>query len=97
MSEEDPSHFTTRVVTAIEDIVADHAGGVAAAVCHGGVINTYLAHVLDRPGRRPFFAPNYTSIHRIAASRRGARQIISLNETAHLRGTGLPTGLFDRA
>ena len=97
LSDEDPTQFVTRVVTAIESIVAAHPGGVAAAVCHGGVINTYLAHVLGRDGQRPFFAPNYTSIHRIAAARSGERQIMALNEIAHLRGSGLPTGLFDRA
>jgi probable phosphoglycerate mutase len=40
-----------------------------------------------------FFYPNYTSIHRVAASRSGVRSIVTVNETAHLRGTGLPIGL----
>ena len=41
-----------------------------------------------------FFYPNYTSIHRVAAARSGERSVLSLNETCHLRGTGLPIGLF---
>ena len=40
-----------------------------------------------------FFYPNYTSIHRIAAARSGERSILTINETAHLRGTGLPIGI----
>jgi len=65
-----------------------------AVVCHGGVINAYLMDVLDR--RNPhvvgFFHPNYTSIHRVLVSERG-RTCIAMNETAHLRGTGLPLGM----
>jgi probable phosphoglycerate mutase len=41
-----------------------------------------------------FFYPNYTSIHRVAASSKGHRSILSVNESGHLRGTGLPVGLF---
>jgi probable phosphoglycerate mutase len=32
-----------------------------------------------------FFYPQYTSIHRVAASRSGNRSIVSINEAAHLR------------
>ncbi len=66
-------------------------------VCHGGVINAYLADVLGIAAPPPgFFYPNYTSIHRVAASRSGIRSIITINETAHLRHTGLPMGLFQK-
>jgi aspartyl aminopeptidase len=41
-------------------------------VCHGGVINTYLAAVLGLDPKRPgFFYPNYTSIHRVMAAGTG--------------------------
>ena len=96
ISDEDPVAFTTRVVDAVESVIAAHPGEMVAAVCHGGVINTYLGHVLGRVGHGPFFAPNYTSIHRVAASRAGHREVMTLNETSHLRGSGLPIGLFDR-
>jgi hypothetical protein len=33
-----------------------------------------------------FFEPRYTSISRVTASRSGIRTLVSLNETAHLRG-----------
>ncbi len=97
ISDEDPQAFSERVVEAVETIIAAHPGEVVAAVCHGGVINAYLAHLLGRSEAGAFFAPDYTSIHRIAASRRGHRAILTLNETGHLRGTGLPVGLFERA
>lgn len=59
--EESPEQFAERVVTGVERRIANHRGERVAIVCHGGVINTYFAHV-----------------------------------PAHLRGTGLPIGLFQR-
>ena len=80
--------FRTGVVTAMDHIVTGNPGASVAVVCHGGVINTYLAHILgiERP---LWFEPKYTSIHRVLASRRGDRSLEALNETAHLRGTNL--------
>jgi probable phosphoglycerate mutase len=91
--DEDQAEFTERVIASIEQIVNDNRGGKVVVTCHGGVINEYLAHVLNL-GNRQFFYPNYTSIHRVAASSNGHRSILSINETPHLRGTGLPIGLF---
>ena len=84
----DPAEFQRGVVTAIEHIVNGNPGSTVAVVCHGGVINAYVGHVLgiDRP---LWFEPRYTSIHRIMASRRGDRSVHSLNEVAHLRGSDL--------
>lgn len=92
-AEEIPEDFHVRVIDALESIVADHRGGRVVVTCHGGVINEYLAWILGLE-QRQFFYPNYTSIHRVAASSSGARSILSVNETSHLRGTGLPIGLF---
>lgn len=92
--EETPEEFSARVVSAIDALVDAHAGQRIAVSCHGGVINAYLLHVLELPVGPGFFYPNYTSIHRIAASRSGHRSIVTVNETAHLRGTGLPMGLM---
>jgi probable phosphoglycerate mutase len=80
--------FQQGVVTAMEHIITGNPGASVAVVCHGGVINAYLAHILgiDRP---LWFEPKYTSIHRVLASRRGDRSLECLNETAHLRGTDL--------
>jgi probable phosphoglycerate mutase len=93
-SDESPAQFRARVLTAIEQLVDSHAGGRIAVVCHGGVINTYLAAVLGLDPARPgFFYPNYTSIHRVMAASTGQRSVLTINETSHLRGTGLPIGL----
>jgi 2,3-bisphosphoglycerate-dependent phosphoglycerate mutase len=91
---ETSDEFRERVVTAIEQLITAHAGQRIAIVCHGGVINSYMCHVLALPQPRAFFYPNYTSINRIAAARGGERSIVTLNETSHLRGTGLPIGVF---
>ena len=89
--------FEARVEAALDELIARHAGDTIAVVCHGGVINLYLAIVLGLTEQRTgFFYPNYTSIHRLAASRTGVRSIITINETAHLRNTGLPMGLFQK-
>ena len=94
---ESPAEFTTRVVAALEGLVEAHPGDRIAVVCHGGVINAYLAHVLGLADpTSSFFYPNYTSIHRIAAARSGERSVVTINETVHLRGTGLPMGLFQQ-
>jgi 2,3-bisphosphoglycerate-dependent phosphoglycerate mutase len=94
--DESPEDFRARTVGAIEDLIGAHGGQTIAVVCHGGVINGYLAHVLGIVDGRSFFYPNYTSIHRVAAARSGERSVVTINETPHLRGTGLPIGLFQR-
>ncbi|HVM10757.1 MAG TPA: histidine phosphatase family protein [Acidimicrobiales bacterium] len=84
----DPIEFQQGVVRAIEHIITGNPGATIAAVCHGGVINAYLGHILGI--KRPlWFEPRYTSIHRVMASRRGDRSLQTLNEIAHLRGTDL--------
>ncbi|MEJ2863819.1 histidine phosphatase family protein [Actinomycetospora flava] len=80
----DPEAFQQRVVAAFTDIVAAREGAVVAVVCHGGVINSYLCSILDRP-HGMFCQLGYTSVSRVLASRRGHRQLVSINETAHLQ------------
>lgn len=92
--EESPEDFHTRVVDAVEGLIGAHPGQRIAVSCHGGVINAFLAHVLGLEVGSSVTYPNYTSIHRIAASRSGVMTIQTVNETAHLRGTGLPIGLL---
>lgn len=93
--EESSGEFRNRVVSTVEELIDAHPAQRIAVVCHGGVINSYLCHVLGLASPRGgFFYPNYTSINRIAAARGGIRSIVTINETSHLRGTGLPMGLF---
>ena len=90
-----PRHiWEENVVTTVERLVANHGGQKIAIVCHGGVLTAYLGWVLKVPDSQNMFYPNYTSIHRVAAARSGERSILTINETAHLRGTGLHIGLF---
>ena len=93
---DDGETFKRRVIGAIESLIDRHPGQRVAVVCHGGVINCYLSEILGLGGVGAFFYPNYTSIHRVAAARSGERAIVTVNETSHLRGTGLPIGLHQR-
>jgi probable phosphoglycerate mutase len=96
-SDESEDDFRARVLESIEMIVNDHQGERVAVVCHGGVINGYLSHILGiGEFARGFFYPNYTSINRVAAASSGERSVVTVNETSHLRGTGLPMGLFQK-
>lgn len=92
-ADEEQAEFDARVHQSLEEVIGRHRGHTVVVSCHGGVINSYLARVLGLPTSQ-FFYPNYTSIHRVAASSSGHRSILSINETSHLRGSGLLTGLF---
>jgi 2,3-bisphosphoglycerate-dependent phosphoglycerate mutase len=85
VTDEQALAFLERVRAGVERVIA--AGGQrVVAVCHGGVVNAYLATVLETP-RALFFFPEYTSVSRVRASRsRPLRSMASINETAHLRG-----------
>lgn len=90
--------FVERTTETIEAVIADHRGERVAIVCHGGVIGSYLSRVVGLgPSANGFFYPNYTSIHRVAAASTGERSVVTLNETSHLRGSGLPMGLFQES
>lgn len=96
--EESPDEFNGRCVDAVERLIAQHSGQTIAIVCHGGVINAYLVHILGLTVNvQGFFYPNYTSIHRVAAARSGERSIVTINETSHLRNSGLPMGIFQKS
>ncbi|MET0908433.1 MAG: histidine phosphatase family protein [Ilumatobacteraceae bacterium] len=97
-SDETDAEFRARTIGAIESIIERHPGQRVVAACHGGVINLYLGHILGlSETTRGFFYPNYTSIHRVAAASSGERSVVTVNETSHLRGTGLPMGLFQKS
>lgn len=76
--------FQRMVVGALEAIVAANPGRTVAVFCHGGVVNVWTAHVLGMEARL-FFEPGYASIHRYLCARTGERNIVALNERAHLR------------
>jgi len=76
--------FQKTVVATIEDLIARNPSKTIAVFCHGGVINVWTAHILGMEPRL-FFEPAYTSIHRYRCARSGQRNLVSLNEVAHLR------------
>lgn len=80
---EERREFQTRVVDALHRHIGDLDAGRVALVCHGGVINAVLSHVLEMD-RVLFFGPDYTSNSRISWN--GKRfHLESVNEAAHLR------------
>ena len=77
--------FQKTVVAALEGIIAAHPGRTVAVFCHGGVINVWTAHVLGMTPRL-FFEPAYASLHCYLCARSGERNLVSLNDVAHLQG-----------
>jgi probable phosphoglycerate mutase len=57
--------FRRRVVDAVEGAVAAHPEGDVWVVCHGGVINAYIGHVLGVEDQEMFFLPPNTSINTV--------------------------------
>ena len=81
---EERKSWRNQIVMAIEELVGRHRGHNVAVVCHGGVINAYVTHVLgvDNP---MVYEPHYTSVNRIVAASSGERTILTLNEAPWLR------------
>jgi probable phosphoglycerate mutase len=80
----DVDAFRDRVVAGVEGVVAAHGGReTAVVIAHAGVVNVYLAHVLEIP--RPLSFPlDYAGITRIIAGRDGRRAVRTVNEIAHV-------------
>lgn len=82
---EGSAEFRHRIVTVVEGILALCVReGVkhVAIVCHGGVINAYIGHILDiQPDM--FFRPAHASISRVLSGD-GRRVVHTLNEMHHL-------------
>lgn len=95
-SEHEPLEvFHERIMAGIDGVVERHPSQRIALFCHSGVICRYTSTILGHPWEEiGFFHPLYTSVSRVLASRDGTRTILSLNEIAHLRDSGLPTGAF---
>ena len=85
-SPETLSSWYTTTVTQVEAIVRVHSGQRVVVVCHGGVINAYLARCLDYDIQNFMkFDVDYTSVTRVLASEAGHRSVKSVNETTHFR------------
>jgi broad specificity phosphatase PhoE len=75
--------FRKRAINAIEATIATYASGRVAIVCHGGVINAYLGHIVRSP-LDMFFRPGHTSVSVVLAG--DDRRVLSgLNDVSHLK------------
>ena len=75
------------VLGEVEHLIEHHSGQRVVVVCHGGVINAYLASCLAIDEREFMkFDVDYTSVTRILASSAGHRSVKSVNEITHFRG-----------
>ena len=70
------------VVNAVESAIVAQEGKRIAIVCHGGVINAYLAHLISSRSDM-FFRPAHTAVSVVRAGRR-RRVLHSLNDVHHL-------------
>jgi 2,3-bisphosphoglycerate-dependent phosphoglycerate mutase len=83
-SSEPSAAFRQRVSRAIDRIITDNPGRKVAVACHGGVIQSYVAHILGVQSDFPFYAFN-ASITSVRAWR-DRRALWRLNDLAHLEG-----------
>jgi len=82
---EGSAEFRHRVVTVVEGILAlsrQQDVHHVAIVCHGGVINAYIGHILGIQ-EDMFFRPAHASISRVLVGD-GRRVVHTLNEMHHL-------------
>ncbi len=75
--------FRKRTVNAVESIIAENEGKRVVIACHGGVINSYIAHIIG-VDYDMFFRPAHCSIHTVYSGH-GVRALQSLNDVHHLR------------
>ena len=88
----DPAAFSARVVEGMEALIEWHTGRVGtrgapddalAVFCHGGVISAYIGHV-TRTAQPLFMSPDHGSVSRMLVEPDGYREVLSVNERAHL-------------
>ena len=72
-----------RVTGAIGEILERHTEGNVAVICHGGVINAYLAPLLGLADQVMFFLPENTSVNTLALDGPGLA-VRFLNDVRHL-------------
>ncbi|MBI5946821.1 MAG: histidine phosphatase family protein [Chloroflexi bacterium] len=79
---EDVDAFKARVIGAIDRVIAENQGRRVALTCHGGVINTYLGHLLGS------VFDNLVSVHHTSITVvRGAdtrRSLLTINDYSHV-------------
>jgi broad specificity phosphatase PhoE len=74
--------FRARVRDAVEGILSRHLGGNVVVVCHGGVINAYVATLLG-VDHEMFFVPENTSLNSVVVDG-DRRRVRFLNDNLHV-------------
>lgn len=74
--------FRARVGAAIDEMLARHPEGNLLVVCHGGVINAFVAPILG-VDHEMFFVPENTSLNSVAVDG-DRRRVRFLNDHLHL-------------
>jgi len=80
---EGSAEFRKRVVNAVEQAIWTQRAERIAIVCHAGVINAYVSHVVKSPYDF-IFGPDHTSVSVIVAMD-NRRMVLRLNDSHHLR------------
>jgi probable phosphoglycerate mutase len=75
--------FSQRVASCMNAIFDAYPVDRIVAVCHGGVINAYLAMLIGSP-RVFWFNPDYSSVSRVKLLPSGVVVVRSVNEMCHL-------------
>ena len=87
---EELAPFRARVRDAVEAILVRHPSGNVFVVCHGAVINAYLAPILG-VDHEMFFVPENTSLNSVVAEG-DVRRVRFLNDALHLTDPHLFAG-----
>jgi len=88
---EQPADFWARVVAAFDEIVGRHPQGVVGVVTHGGVLATYMSHLMGlEVGRWGLLSFNNGSLSAVEFTGKGAR-IRWVNDCCHLDGVAPPS------
>jgi probable phosphoglycerate mutase len=80
---EGSAEFRKRTVNAVEQAIWTQRAERIAIVCHAGVINAYVSHIVKSPYDF-IFGPDHTSVSVIAAID-NRRMVRRLNDSQHLR------------
>ena len=75
--------FRARIVGAIDGIMTEHVGQRVVVACHGGVINGYVAHVIESALDAPFTV-HHTSITTVRGMDE-LRRVIQVSDHQHVR------------
>lgn len=75
--------FRRRVVEELDQIAGDHAGQRVVVACHGGVINAYLAHIMETE-LDTVCTVHHTSITTVRAMDE-LRRVVQVNDHDHVK------------